>query len=75
MGGAIGLAVVTAVISAASAASHAPAGSSRALLDTCQSGLIVSVIVALLGLIATLWGPVQERLPARIAFAGADRRR
>jgi predicted MFS family arabinose efflux permease len=69
VGGAIGLAIVTAVISSASAASGAPAGSSHALLHGYQAGLVVSVIIALLGLLATLWGPVRGYLPSRLALA------
>jgi EmrB/QacA subfamily drug resistance transporter len=72
VGGAIGLAIVTAVINGATAASDAPAGTTPALLDGYQAGLIVSVFVALFGLAATLSGPVRERWPARLAFASAD---
>jgi EmrB/QacA subfamily drug resistance transporter len=69
VGGAIGLAIVTAVINAATASSPAPAGSTAALLDGYQAGLIVSVVVALFGLVITLSGPVREHWPARLAFA------
>jgi MFS family permease len=69
VGGAIGLAVVTAVINAGVAASDAPAGSTPALLDGYQAGLIVSVVIALLGFLVTLWGSVRERWPARLALA------
>jgi EmrB/QacA subfamily drug resistance transporter len=72
VGGAIGLAIVTAVISSATASSDAPAGTTPALLDGYQAGLVVSVIVALFGLVATLSGPVREHWPARLAFASAD---
>jgi EmrB/QacA subfamily drug resistance transporter len=72
VGGAIGLAIVTAVINGATAASDAPAGTTPALLDGYQAGLIVSVFVALFGLAVTLSGPVRERWPARLAFASAD---
>jgi EmrB/QacA subfamily drug resistance transporter len=72
VGGAIGLAIVTAVINAATAASDAPAGSTPALLDGYQTGLIVSVVVAVFGLAVTLSGPVRARWPARLAFARAD---
>jgi EmrB/QacA subfamily drug resistance transporter len=78
VGGAIGLAIVTAVINSASASSDAPAGSTPALLDGYQAGLVVSVFVALFGLAVTLSGPISERWrAARMAFAGAggeDRR-
>ena len=69
VGGAIGLAVVTAVISAASANSPAPAGSSVAQLDGYQAGLIVAVFAAIFGLVATLWGPLRQRFPLRVAVA------
>jgi MFS family permease len=72
VGGAIGLAIVTAVINAGVASSDAPAGSTPALLDGYQAGLIVSVIVAVFGLVATLSGPVRGRWPARLAYARAD---
>jgi hypothetical protein len=41
------------------------------LLHGYQAGLVVSVIIALLGLLATLWGPVRAHLPARVAIAHA----
>jgi EmrB/QacA subfamily drug resistance transporter len=71
VGGAIGLAIVTAVINSASASSDAPAGSAPALLDGYQAGLIVSVFVALFGLVVTLSGPIGERWRPRVALAGA----
>jgi EmrB/QacA subfamily drug resistance transporter len=71
VGGAIALAVVTAVINAGVAGSDAPAGSASALLDGYDSGLIVSVAVAALGLIATLSGARLVRWPRRAAVAGA----
>ncbi len=71
VGGAIGLAIVTAVINGATAASDAPAGTTPALLDGYQAGLIVSVFVALFGLAVTLSGPIRERWPARLAYASA----
>jgi EmrB/QacA subfamily drug resistance transporter len=76
VGGAIGLAIVTAVINAGVKSSNAPEGSASALLDGYQAGLIVAVIVAIFGLVATLSGPVRQALPARLAFAragGGDR--
>jgi hypothetical protein len=71
VGGAIGLAIVTAVINAGVRSSEAPAGSDAALLDGYQAGLIVAVFVALFGLVATLSGPARQALPARLAFARA----
>jgi EmrB/QacA subfamily drug resistance transporter len=71
VGGAIGLAIVTAVINAGVKSSDAPAGSDAALLDGYQAGLIVAVIVAIFGLVATLSGPARQALPARLAFARA----
>jgi EmrB/QacA subfamily drug resistance transporter len=72
VGGAIGLAIVTAVISSATAASDAPAGTTPALLDGYQAGLVVSVFVALFGLAVTLSGLVGRRRAAvRPAFAAA----
>jgi EmrB/QacA subfamily drug resistance transporter len=74
VGGAIGLAIVTAVINAGVKASDAPEGSVPALLDGYQAGLIVAVIVAIFGLAATLSGPLADRWPARLAFARASER-
>jgi EmrB/QacA subfamily drug resistance transporter len=73
VGGAVALAIVTAVINAAAASSDAPAGSAGAQLDGYDTGLIVSVIIALLGLLVTLSGPVRERWPARLALARGGR--
>lgn len=73
VGGAIGLAIATAVINAGVKSSDAPEGSVPALLDGYQAGLIVAVIVASFGLVATLSGPAREALPARLAFARAGR--
>jgi EmrB/QacA subfamily drug resistance transporter len=71
VGGAIGLAIVTAVINAGVKSSDAPEGSVPALLDGYQAGLIVAVIVAIFGLVATLSGPARQALPGRLAFARA----
>jgi EmrB/QacA subfamily drug resistance transporter len=54
VGGAIGLAVVTAVISAGVSGSDAPVGSADALLDGYQAGLVAALVIAVLGLVATL---------------------
>jgi EmrB/QacA subfamily drug resistance transporter len=69
VGGAVALAIVTAVINAAAASSDAPAGSATAQLDGYDTGLIVSVVIAVLGLLVTLSGPVREHWPARLALA------
>jgi MFS family permease len=65
VGGAVALAIVTAVIEAGAASSAAPEDSPLALLDGFQAGLVVSVIVALLGLYVTLYGVARARWPLR----------
>jgi EmrB/QacA subfamily drug resistance transporter len=69
VGGAVALAVVTAVINAAATSSDAPAGSAAAQLDGYDTGLVVAVVIAVLGLLVTLSGPVRQRWPARLALA------
>jgi MFS-type transporter involved in bile tolerance (Atg22 family) len=70
VGGAVALAIVTAVIDAGVSASSAPAGSDAALLDGFHLGLAISVGVALIGLAVTA-SPALARLSPRIpAFAG-----
>jgi MFS family permease len=54
VGGAVALAIVTAVINAGIKGSGAAAGSPAALLDGYHDGLIVSVVIATLGLVITL---------------------
>jgi EmrB/QacA subfamily drug resistance transporter len=73
VGGAVGLAVVTAVINAGVAGSDAPAGSGFAQLDGFDAGLVVAVVIAAAGLIVTLSGAVRQAWPARLAFARAGR--
>jgi MFS family permease len=70
LGGAVGLAVATAVIDAGTAGSGAAPGSSAALLDGFQSGIIVSVVIAAIGVAVTL-SPLFRRLlnPGRVAVA------
>jgi MFS family permease len=70
LGGAVGLAVATAVIDAGAAGSGAAPGSSAALLDGFQSGIIVSVVIAAIGVAVTL-SPLFRRLlnPGRVAVA------
>jgi EmrB/QacA subfamily drug resistance transporter len=72
VGGAVALAVVTAVINAAVASSDSPPGSAPAQLDGYDTGLLVAVVIAVLGLGVTLSGPLRERWPARLALARAD---
>jgi MFS family permease len=72
VGGAIGLAVATAVIDAGTAASSAPAGSSAALLDGFHPAILVSLAIAALGIAVTAVPLVARRLfPARVATATA----
>lgn len=68
LGGALVLAVVTAVIAAGISASPAPAGSAAAQLDGFHPALLVSVAVALVGLAVTASGALSERR-ARAAMA------
>ncbi len=62
VGGALALAVVTAVMGAASSGSDAAPGSAAAQIDGFEAGLLVSVAVASLGLAVTLSGPLRARL-------------
>jgi EmrB/QacA subfamily drug resistance transporter len=67
IGGAIGLAVVTAVIDAGVSSSNAAPGSATSLLDGYHAGLVVAVIIAALGLWATISGPVGRTWQVRVA--------
>jgi predicted MFS family arabinose efflux permease len=69
LGGAIGLAIATAVIDAGTAGSSAPEGSAQALLDGFQPGILVSIAIAALGAAITLLPQLRRRLPARVATA------
>ncbi|HEY6771327.1 MAG TPA: MFS transporter [Solirubrobacterales bacterium] len=71
LGGAIGLAVATAVIDAGTSGSGAPAGSAQALLDGFQPGIVVSIAIAALGAAVTLVPLIRRRLPVRVATAAA----
>jgi MFS family permease len=74
LGGAVGLAVATAVIDAGTAGSDAAPGSSAALLDGFQPGIIVSVVIAVIGAVV-IFSPLLGRLrsPGRVAVAtGSD---
>jgi EmrB/QacA subfamily drug resistance transporter len=75
LGGAIGLAVATAVIDAGTAGSSAPEGSAQALLDGFQPGILVSIAIAALGAGVTLIPLLRRYLPARIATAAAGEHR
>jgi EmrB/QacA subfamily drug resistance transporter len=71
LGGAVGLAVATAVIDAGTSGSGAPDGSAQALLDGFQPGIIVSIAIAALGAGVTLIPLLRRYLPARVATAAA----
>jgi MFS family permease len=70
LGGAVGLAVTTAVIEAGTAGSNAAAGSSAALLDGFQPGIVVSVVIGAIGA-AVIFAPLLGRLrnAGRVAVA------
>jgi EmrB/QacA subfamily drug resistance transporter len=73
LGGAVGLAVATAVIEAGTSGSSATAGSAQALLDGFQPGILVSVAIAALGAAVTLIPLLGRYMPARVAVAtGGD---
>jgi hypothetical protein len=67
LGGAVGLAVATAVIEAGTSGSSAPAGSAQALLDGFQPGILVSFAIAALGAAVTLIPLLGRYVPARVA--------
>jgi predicted MFS family arabinose efflux permease len=67
LGGAIGLAVATAVIEAGTSGSSAEAGSAQALLDGFQPGILVSIAIAALGAAVTLIPLLGRYVPARVA--------
>jgi predicted MFS family arabinose efflux permease len=75
LGGAVGLAVATAVIEAGTSGSGAPQGSAQALLDGFQPGILVSIAIATLGAAVTLIPLLRRRLPVRIATATAGEHR
>jgi Na+/melibiose symporter-like transporter len=64
IGGAVVLAIVTAVMTAAAQHGHATAGSSTALLDGLRPGLVVTLAAVGLGLVTVLGGAVRRRAPA-----------
>jgi predicted MFS family arabinose efflux permease len=67
IGGAIALAIVTAVIAATAGGSTDPAS----LLNAYQAGIVVSVIVVALGLLMTVGGVVLDRRALSVAAAEA----
>jgi hypothetical protein len=68
VGGAIGLAIATAVIDAGTAASSSPAGSAAALLDGFHPAILTSLAIAVIGIAIT----VVPLLRGRRAGAPAD---
>jgi EmrB/QacA subfamily drug resistance transporter len=75
VGGAIGLAVATAVIDAGTSASSAPAGSSAALLDGFHPAILTSLAIAVIGIAITVVPLLTRRLvPGRVATAAAGER-
>jgi EmrB/QacA subfamily drug resistance transporter len=74
LGGAVGLAVATAVIEAGTSSSSEAAGSAQALLDGFQPGILVSIAIAALGAAVTLVPLLGRYMPARVAMAtGSDK--
>jgi EmrB/QacA subfamily drug resistance transporter len=71
VGGAIGLAVATAVIDAGTAASSSPAGSAAALLDGFHPAILTSLAIAILGIAITVVPLLRGRAQPRVATAGA----
>jgi EmrB/QacA subfamily drug resistance transporter len=74
LGGAVGLAIATAVIDAGTSGSSAEAGSAQALLDGFQPGILVSIAIAALGAAVILIPLLGRYVPARVAVAtGGDK--
>jgi EmrB/QacA subfamily drug resistance transporter len=74
LGGAVGLAIATAVIDAGTAGSSAEAGSAQALLDGFQPGILVSIAIAALGAAVILIPLLGRYVPTRVAVAtGGDK--
>jgi MFS family permease len=72
LGGAVGLAIATAVIDAGTAGSSAPSGSAQALLDGFQPGILVSIAIAALGAAVTLVPLITRRTGARVFRGEAE---
>jgi EmrB/QacA subfamily drug resistance transporter len=75
LGGAVGLAIATAVIEAGTSGSGAAPGSAQALLDGFQPGILVSIAIAALGAGVTLIPLLRRYLPERLATATAGEHR
>jgi MFS family permease len=71
VGGAIGLAVATAVIDAGTSGSTAAAGSSAALLDGFHPAIITSLAIAVLGIAITVAPLLRRSVLGRVATATA----
>ena len=74
IGGAVGLAIATAVIDAGTAASSAPAGSSAALLDGFHPAILTSLAIAVVGIGITVVPLLRERFQPQLAHAAAGER-
>jgi EmrB/QacA subfamily drug resistance transporter len=73
VGGAIGLAVATAVIDAGTSGSSSPAGSATALLDGFHPAILTSLAIAVIGIAITVVPLITRRLaPARVATANQE---
>jgi MFS family permease len=72
IGGAVGLAISTAVIEAGTSSSSASAGSAQALLDGFHPALYVSLAIALVGLAITIPPLVRRSSPAPALEGAGD---
>lgn len=71
LGGAIGLAITTAVIEAGISGSASPEGSASSMLDGFHPGIVVSLVIALVGIAITAPGLVRRRAPEPAAAGGS----
>jgi predicted MFS family arabinose efflux permease len=71
VGGAIGLAIATAVIDAGTAASSSPAGSAAALLDGFHPAILTSLAIAVIGIAITVVPLLRGRRAPQLAHAAA----
>ena len=74
VGGAIGLAIATAVIDAGTAASSSPAGSAAALLDGFHPAILTSLAIAVIGIAITAVPLLSRRSAPALATAAAGDR-
>jgi EmrB/QacA subfamily drug resistance transporter len=74
VGGAIGLAVATAVIDAGTAASSSPGGSAAALLDGFHPAILTSLAIAVIGIAITVAPLLRREVFGRVATATAGER-